>query len=283
MYVQSYPQAAEFLAAAQPFLEQDEIINNFILGASLRLKERKRQSRRHAPFLATAVANSEIIAAAMMLPPHRLLLSCPTAAPAPLRLLAELLQRANTAVAGTLSPSPVAEEMANQWTRLTGSGYDVLARQRLFALQEVTPPAWPNGRFRPARMEDVELVGQWIYAFQTEALPHETADMQAARLIAANLIQLGNIHLWDDGGPVSMAAQARPTRRGCAINLVYTPLDRRGHGYASACVARLSQHLLDQGFEFCTLFTDQANPTSNRIYQAIGYRPVTDFLDLRFT
>jgi uncharacterized protein len=282
MFVQTYPQPAEFLAVAQPFFEQDEITNNLILGASLRLQERKRSSRRHAPFLATAVSDNEIIAAATMLPPHRLLLACPTADPTPLRLLAELLVKTETAVSGTLSPTPVAEAMARQWAQLTGGSYDVLMVQRLFALREVKPPAWPNGRFRPARMEDIDLMAQWVYAFQNEALPHETADLQAAKLIAANLLQLGNLFLWDDGGPVSMAAQARPTRRGCAINLVYTPPEHRGHGYASACVARLSQHLLDHGFKFCTLFTDQSNPTANRIYQAIGYHPVTDFSDLRF-
>jgi predicted GNAT family acetyltransferase len=28
------------------------------------------------------------------------------------------------------------------------------------------------------------------------------------------------------------------------------------------------------------LFTDQADPTSNRIYQALGYRPVVDMVNL---
>jgi len=35
--------------------------------------------------------------------------------------------------------------------------------------------------------------------------------------------------------------------------------------------------LLDEGRRFCALFTDLANPTSNRIYHKIGYRPVCDF------
>jgi uncharacterized protein len=283
MFVQSYPQAAEFLTAAQPFLEQDEITNNLILGTSLRLKERKRRSRRHVPFLATAVADGDVVAAAVMLPPHRLLLAYPMAAPTALRLLAELLWQTKTTISGILSPTPLAEEMARQWIQLTGVSYDVLAEQRLFVLYEVNPPLWPNGRFRPARMEDIDLMAQWVYAFQNEALPHETADFQAAELIAANLLQRGDLYVWDNGGPVSMAARARPTRRGSAINLVYTPPDKRGQGYASACVASLSQQLLNSGLEFCTLFTDQTNPTSNHIYQAIGYRPVTDFLDLRFT
>jgi len=57
---------------------------------------------------------------------------------------------------------------------------------------------------------------------------------------------------------------------------VYTPPEFRGRGYASALVAALSQAMLDAGYHFCTLFTDLANPTSNHIYQAIGYQPVCD-------
>jgi predicted GNAT family acetyltransferase len=43
-------------------------------------------------------------------------------------------------------------------------------------------------------------------------------------------------------------------------------------------VAALSDLLLRRGFEFCVLYTDLSNPTSNAIYTRIGYRPVRDFL-----
>ena len=66
------------------------------------------------------------------------------------------------------------------------------------------------------------------------------------------------------------------------MGLVYTPSDLRGRGYASACVAELSQRILDSGKAFCTLFTDLANPISNSIYQRIGYRPLGDFREITF-
>ena len=88
--------------------------------------------------------------------------------------------------------------------------------------------------------------------------------------------------VWDNGQPVAMAAKVRPTRNGMTISLVYTPPEQRRHGYATACVAALSQQLLDEGWQFCTLFTDLANPTSNSIYQKIGYQPVADFNDYLF-
>ena len=74
-----------------------------------------------------------------------------------------------------------------------------------------------------------------------------------------------------------MAMKTRPTRRGISVSFVYTPPEFRRRGYATACVAELSRLLLESGRQFCSLFTDLANPTSNHIYQQIGYRPVADF------
>src|SRR5436189_143738 len=87
----------------------------------------------------------------------------------------------------------------------------------------------------------------------------------------------GGIVLWEDGGAVvSMAGFGGRTPSGTRIGPVYTPPDLRGRGYASALTAALTQRLLDGGLRFCFLFTDLANPTSNSIYQRIGYEPVSD-------
>ncbi len=79
-----------------------------------------------------------------------------------------------------------------------------------------------------------------------------------------------------------MAGKSRPTAHGISVGPVYTPPSLRGRGYATALVAELSQHLLDSGYQFTTLFTDLANPTSNSIYQKIGYQPVCDFTEYAF-
>jgi predicted GNAT family acetyltransferase len=88
--------------------------------------------------------------------------------------------------------------------------------------------------------------------------------------------------VWDDGGPRAMAATARPTPGGIAVNSVFTPPAGRGRGYATALVAALSRRMLADGRRFCVLFTDLANPTSNAIYARIGYRPVRDLTFCRF-
>ena len=85
------------------------------------------------------------------------------------------------------------------------------------------------------------------------------------------------VFFWEDGETVSLVGYSRPTGRGIAIAPVYTPPEFRRRGYASAATAAVSQYLLDSGRDFCVLFTDLANPTSNKIYQSVGYRPVCDF------
>ncbi len=85
------------------------------------------------------------------------------------------------------------------------------------------------------------------------------------------------MYLWENRDRVvSMAGASGETPNGIRIGPVYTPPELRGRGYASALTAAVSQHQLDSGRRFCFLFTDLANPTSNKIYRAIGYEPVTD-------
>lgn len=93
----------------------------------------------------------------------------------------------------------------------------------------------------------------------------------------------GGLWLWVNQQPVAMAGSAQPTPHGIRISRVYTPSEHRRRGYATALVAQLSQHLLDSGRQFCFLFTDLANPTSNSIYRKIGYEGVCDYAEYRFT
>lgn len=80
-----------------------------------------------------------------------------------------------------------------------------------------------------------------------------------------------------------MAGYAGPTPNGIRVGPVYTPPDSRGNGYATHLVADMSQWLLDGGRKFCFLYTDLANPTSNAIYERIGYRMVVESADVTFS
>jgi predicted GNAT family acetyltransferase len=89
--------------------------------------------------------------------------------------------------------------------------------------------------------------------------------------------------LWlgPDRQPVSLAGHTLPAAGVVRVGPVYTPPAERGHGYAAGATHAASSALLDGGHRV-VLFTDLANPTSNALYQRLGYRPVTDRATFHF-
>lgn len=160
---------------------------------------------------------------------------------------------------------------------MAGQAATLKEAQRVYELTAVTSQPFVPGRSRQATMDDLPLTTRWVYDFCVD-VGQEMLGMKEAHEAAQQAIARGELLLWEDAGQtVSMAAVARPGRRGICISKVYTPPGLRCRGYASACVAALSQRQLDGGWEACWLFTNLANPTSNSIYQKIGYRPMADW------
>jgi predicted GNAT family acetyltransferase len=282
MQLRHFDDIYAYQQAIQPFLAEDEVANGMLLG--MVLSSRPRQGVRHKPYLVCLDDSQGILLAAAMLTPRRLLLSSHRAVPAAaLKLLARDLHQNGRRVPTVFGPADMAGAFANAWATATGFSPRPGLRQRLMQLEQVTfPPTLPTGHLRPALGNDLELIAQWTADFKAEALPDRERDLDTAQAIVTTLLTNGDVFLWENGGPVSMASRARPTLDTVAINLVYTPPEKRGRGFASACVAHLSQHLLDSGYSRCTLFTDSANHTSNHIYQNIGYRPVMDYAEYEF-
>lgn len=265
-----------------PFLAEDEVANGLLLG--LLMSSRPRQGLRHKPYLAYIEDGQDVLLAAVMLSPRRLLLSSHRAVPtAALKLLARELQQSGRRVPTVFGPADLSRAFAHAWATLTGFSPRPALRQRLMELEQVVfPSTLPGGRLRPAILDDSEQIARWTADYQAETTPEMESDVAAAQTIANRLISSGDLYLWENEEPVSMASKARPTMQTVAINLVYTPPNQRGQGYASSCVAHLSRRLLDEGYVRCTLFTDSTNRTSNHIYQDIGFRPIMDYAEYQF-
>ena len=264
-----------FLAETEAILSQNEVTNGLILGVALRLKQDPARFE-HAPYLATVHDGADLAAAGLMTPPHGLVVYARPGDPAPaMRLLAADVVAGGWPLPTVNGVVDVSQAFAGAWQALTGGTVTVAIAMRVFELREVASPAGGAGSLRCATPADLDQVFAWATAFRDEAIP---SDAPPKRELLARSIADENVYLWEDGGQVvSIAAKGRRTAHGVSVGLVYTPPELRGRGYASACVAALSQVILDQGAGFCTLFTDLANPTSNSIYQKIGYRPVCDF------
>jgi predicted GNAT family acetyltransferase len=266
-----------FLEAAESFLLRAEADNNLILGIAPTIS-RPLPDDANRPYLATVEINSETVGCAMRTPPHKLVITrLPAAA---VSALATDVADFYSKLPGVFGPEPIVALFTECWSTRTGHAVHRARSNRIYKIERLFPATHqPPGEFRLARMADRELVTTWIAAFSREALPSEP--LNAAEL-ATDRINRERLFLWENAKPVSMVAWTGKTPNGVRVNLVYTPPALRGHGYASACVRAVTRRLLEQGNRFCFLFTDLANPTSNSIYQRIGYRPVCDVTDYEF-
>ncbi|MER7846949.1 GNAT family N-acetyltransferase [Kitasatospora sp. NPDC096077] len=218
-------------------------------------------------------------------PPYAHRLSCmPEAAAAELAARLATAEGEFAEVTGVGGEAGVVRAFAAAWTAATGAVRVDSVEERLYRLGELAspprPPRPPAGRHRLAEAADRELLIRWYQEFAAEARVPELADV--ARVVDDRIAARG-LHLWEDGGrPVAMAG-ASPVLAGMSrIGPVYTPRENRGRGYASGVTAAASAHALGLGAAEALLYTDLANPTSNSIYQQIGYRPVEDCLVLDF-
>lgn len=266
-----YDDVDAFLDAATPYLVEREAEHNLIFGVASTLLDDPSQYTGPA-YLATVHDGDRVVAAALCTPPHRLVLSemdDPRAI--------EVIARDTLALdlPGVQGPVDIVREFVSMRRSVCGPAAERELGERVYRLREVIPPRPVPGGMRPARPADRELVAQWLYDFMVEALGEDdrpSSEASADRWIAGGGQTL---QLWDvDGEVVSLAGVRGPTPHGIRIGPVYTPPARRSRGYASALVAAASQAQLDAGKLFVFLFTDLANPTSNHIYQAIGYEPV---------
>ncbi len=233
----------------------------------------------HRPLFACCFDEREQVrAVAMRTPPWPLLASDFDATTAELLLERWLLE--DPSVPGVSAQPGTARAIAAAWTRHTGRTSACCLREAMHLLREVTDPPRPaRGRLRLATGDELELLTDWERAFVLEAgtgVPEEAGRTVSARLAT------GAQHVWEDGGPVCTLALS-PTIAGTVrIGPVYTPPEHRCCGYASNAVAATCRHVLARGARQCMLFTDLANPTSNRIYAAVGFRRFAEWEEHRF-
>lgn len=267
-----YRQAADYLLA-------HEAHHNLIFGICSQLMEQPEVAEQ-PPYFALVRAAGEIVAAAIMTPPHNLVLALARETTA-LRLIADDV-RAVHPPPGVLGSKDESLAFARIWKQSTGQAYQLGMAQRIYRLERVIPPRSAPGHLRQATAADRDLLIDWFHAFSIEA-EHRSDRPRKARSVDLRLRSpsTGNF-FWEDGRPVSFTGAFRGTPNGARIGPVFTPPEFRGHGYASTCVAAVSQMMLDEGCRFCFLFTDLGNPTSNHIYQTLGYHPVVDVDQYRF-
>lgn len=271
MHIERYDDPDSFLGAAGPFLLVEEAANNLIFGVAAGAAGGEYES--FAGWLVRD--NDEVMAVAAQTPPHNLLL-----ARTPSMDAIDTLAEVPIDVPGVVSAVPEAKRFVRHRS-------DAVRRFRLgiYQLTDVRVDLEPGSR--RATDEDRDLLLTWMAAFIEETTGDEADPNVTRRNLERRLDRSEEVAgIWTheaDGEIVCMSGYSGPTPNGIRIGPVYTPAEHRGKGYASRLVAAQSKWLLDEGRQFCFLFTDLDNPTSNAIYGRIGYEMVCESAEYSFS
>ncbi|MEU9863752.1 GNAT family N-acetyltransferase [Streptomyces sp. NPDC047971] len=207
----------------------------------------------------------------------------PALGPMPVRAARALVHALPDAavVTGVRGEEETAEAFARE---LCGENrtWTATRRMRLYRLGTLTPPdPAPPGGPRTAAAASVPLAASWMRDYARDI--GESADVDYTPNIEPRVTE-GRLRFWETGdGPVSMASVSPIVAGQARVSTVFTPAEFRGRGYAGAVTSAVSRAALEAGAEQVLLFTDLANPTSNALYQRLGYRPVIDHVGLALT
>lgn len=279
MKVVQYKHHKDFYERTRAYLLKNEAVNNLTVGILHSLMDLQEPDEKH--FFALVENDSGEICMTMVKTHLHLVLAGEMDKDAPEAAVTHLLEH-SIDIPSTVGPRVLTEAFVGKYLAATHFQAAVDMEQRIYKLEKINDIPLSPGRFRAAEKKDIPLLGEWIADF-TEVTGIEKFTLEEGLERAEKGVAQGALYIWENNGiPVSMANKARPTENGAVVNLVYTPQHFQRKGYASSCVAELSRLILNQGYSFCSLYTDLANPTSNKIYINIGYKPIEDSIVYKF-
>ncbi|TDD23442.1 acetyltransferase [Kribbella turkmenica] len=262
---------AAFRRTVFPFLQRDPVLHTIIM-TNVHRRATAPAEQQPGYYVSVREGDGDVVGAAMRTPGRGVYLGAlrpeyaEAVADAYLDVLPEL--------GGVAGDRPAVESFAARWSARRGVTGTETRATRLHKLSTLTPLSAP-GSARLMKDGEVELVARWA----RDGFPEELGDPDwAGQQLAGE-----SLWIWEiDSEPVSMAGHHPPVFGACRVGPVYTPPEHRRHGYAGALTSHVTATILAAGNQAC-LYTDLANPTSNKIYFDAGYRPLADFIDIEFT
>ena len=281
MEFKRYQDVHEFAVKAEPILSKGEDVYSLFFGVLQAIKT----GRYENPFLATIEEDGEVLALFQMTPPHplNLIIADEDRLEECMDLVIENLLELEIGISSIISLKPWAYCFAEKWENRTEIEHQVLMDQGLYRLNEVNETLEQSpGAWRFAEKTDCPLIEKWFNLFEKDAgLPITPMEDVIKRV--ASFVDGQEVFLWEDSEKVvSMMKKARPSKHGITVSFVFTPKEERKKGYARTMVAAGTKELLKE-YDFCVLYTDMMNPTSNKIYMEIGYERIADSVQLGFT
>ena len=277
--LQRYNNVQQFKEGVISFLEQFEGENNLPLGVLMNLKQAE-----NPRYMATVMKDDQLALVLLQIKPEQLIVSKPALlAGDDITDLANRLYADYNSIPGIIGEAKLVKALAREIANLSKRDAKVQMEQRIYVLKQIRKKTSSRGSLRLPVNREFSLIEDWVYKFGAEVgFPFSSKEEAAGK--AHEIIKQNRLYIWEvDGVPVSMACAQRPTKTNITVGFVYTPPEERKKGYASDCVSALTECLLQSGYRTTSLYTDLANPTSNKIYMEIGYEPVMDSTLIHFT
>lgn len=275
---QTITEPALFLQTAESHLGHQAALYNMLLGQARRLVKQPNPNA----WCAHGWEEQDHLLVFQSSPQTPLFLGG-TASEKLLRRLCQVYVQTGRPLTEVRGPTTLMAHFTHLWEQITGNTHQSSMLLGVYELRQVLKPPTAQGQLRWAEASDQPLLVEWLAGFIRDALGQTPPSLEERNTMVQSHMGKQTLGLWEHlGQPMAMAAVVRHLRQGVAISWVYTPPEERGKGWASACVAAFSQAMLKRGHLFCCLNTDMANPTSNRIYQQIGYQLVGQFVQVNF-
>ena len=273
--IKRYQSASVYFAENQSYLMQTEINNNLIIGL---IKSYENVSEIPDNVIVLTVFDELEPRLTFFKNTSKGILAGNNADKEDCELLIEYLQNQGVLLEGLVGDEKYADVFMNLYPQEINSIKKLISHE----LSIVNQVPLSNGLARLANESEIALLAHWFFLFQEEEklFPQKTAEGFIQHV--QNLINKSLIYVWEINKEiVSMATIVRETPNFQIVGAVYTPVNQRKKGYASSLVHFLSQFILDNGKK-AGLFTNASNPTSNKIYQKIGYNPNGIVSDIEF-
>lgn len=276
-----YDSASAMLEKAEGFLLKREARHNLPLGLLKQFAKEESQKDGYSRDLFMAAGKSkdgEINVVLLRTPPENLIICGKKDA---VRQAADWLHKQHAVLPGVTGCAETSRIFAEEWGRLTGAEAEKMSGHKIYQLNELKDIPKKPGKLTYATEDDIALAMAWTEEYEDMIGSCKHPDLEKT---VRQEIKNNQVYFWRDDHctPVSMAKKGRELKNGAVLNFVYTPEDYQRQGYATTCVAALSERLFKEGYKFCSLNTNAENPASNTISVKIGFEPVGEAAEYRF-
>lgn len=274
-----YEKLEEFMDENFELLLQKEWLNCLIIGNCTEGNEKNEDW-----FLAKIIENQKTELIMFYRKPWKLLMYSPTdnTSDELYKFAAEETYKYVSDLIGVNTEKEIANKFAKYYCEVSKKQYKLVTPMKILVLEKISPIETVLSNeviFREAREEDKNQLTKYIQQFYMEAV-NEEVNREKAQEKFNSYLEKGYYVLEKNGKIISQAVIGRKLINGKSISAVYTPKEERGNGYAYNLVYEISKKCLEQGADYCVLYTDADNPISNHVYEKIGYEKRVECEDI---